>query len=59
MAKKVPNAPSRGIWLAGLISGGLGILSHFGYIAELYEYNYWLLLAGFALLAAGTSFRDV
>ena len=58
-AKRIPNAPGRGVWLAGWIFGGLGILAHFGYIAELYDYNFWLLLTGFGLLAMGTSFKDV
>jgi len=58
MARKTPNAPTKGIWLAGLIIGGLGILTHFVHIDQVSEYNYWLLLIGFALLAIGTSFRN-
>lgn len=58
MARKVPNSPSRGLWIAALIIGGLGILAHFTHINELSKYNYWMLLIGYGLLVIGTSFRN-
>lgn len=57
MARKIPNAPTKGVWLVGIIIGLLGILAHFVHIDQVSEYNYWMLLIGFALLAIGTSFR--
>lgn len=59
MAKKLPNSPSRSIWIAALIIGGLGILGHYGIIKELYAYDYTMTLVGFGLLAIGTSFRNI
>ena len=62
MARRVytaPNAPSRGLWIAALVIGGLGILAHFADIKELSAYNYWMLLVGFVLLVIGTSSRGV
>lgn len=56
-ATQVPNAPSRGIYIASLIIGGLGILAHFVYIKELTEVNYWMLLIAYVLLVIGTSSR--
>lgn len=57
MARRLPNAPNRTLWLIALIVGGLGILAHFVQIPELSKYNYWMLLIGFALLVFGTSTR--
>lgn len=54
-----PNAPSRGIWIAALLIGGLGILAHFVDMNELSKYNYWMLLIGYVLLVIGTSARGV
>ncbi len=54
-----PSAPGTNLWFAALIIGGLGILAHFVPMGELSRYNYWLLLIGFFLLVAGTSYRRV
>jgi hypothetical protein len=54
-----PSAPSKGIWLAALIIGCLGILAHFTYIETLSQYNYLMLLIGYALLLLGTAFRGI
>lgn len=35
MARRIPNAPSRGIWLTAIIIGTVGILSHFGILSDL------------------------
>ncbi len=52
-----PAAPSKLIWILGLIVGILGILVHFIHVEDLSAYDFWLLLAGFTLLAVGTSYR--
>ena len=59
MARKTPNAPSRGIWLIALIIGGLGILGRFLYIPEISGATWWLVAVGFVLLALGTSSRGI
>ena len=53
-----PSAPSKYVWIFGLILGILGIAAHFISLDILSEYNYPLLLAGFILLASGTTFRE-
>jgi len=52
-----PVTPSKMVWSVGLVCGILGILGHFARIELLFNYSYWLLLAGFVILAIGTSFR--
>lgn len=54
-----PSAPSKYVWIFGLILGILGIIGHFVNVDFLTEYNYPLLIAGFVLLAAGTTFREL
>ncbi len=54
-----PSAPVQGLWLAAVIIGGLGVLSHFARMGELSAYSFWLLLLGFFLLVIGTSYRRV
>ena len=55
----LPSAPSKFVWIIGLILGILGIIGHFVSVDFLTTYNYWLLLAGFVLLALGTTFREI
>jgi len=55
----MPSAPTKNLWLAAVIIGGLGVLTHFVPVAGLSLYNYWLLLIGFFLLVVGTSYRQV
>ena len=55
----LPNAPSKNLWLAAIIIGLLGVLTHFVPVAGLSMYNYWMLLLGFFLLVAGTSYRKI
>lgn len=52
-----PVAPSNLVWTVGLICGIVGILGRFARVELLFAYSYWLLLAGFVLLAIGTSFK--
>jgi len=47
------------VWIFGLILGILGIIGHFVNVDYLTEYNYPLLIAGFVLLAAGTTFKEL
>jgi hypothetical protein len=56
---KAPSAPKKITWIVGLISGILGIIGHYAHVQILSEYNYTLLLVGFLVLAAGTTFREV
>jgi hypothetical protein len=58
-AAEVPNKPTRGIWTAALIIGGLGILARFVPMDALSAYNWWLLLIGYVLLVVGTTSRGV
>ncbi len=56
---KAPNSPNKITWLIGLVLGGLGIIGHYAHVQILSEYNYLLLLVGFLVLAAGTTFREI
>jgi hypothetical protein len=53
------SAPTKYVWVLGLILGLLGIIGHFIKIPFVTEYNYILLLIGFTLLALGTMFKGV
>ncbi len=61
MASKtfLPSAPNKGLWIAAIIIGLLGILVHFVPVDGLSKYNFELLLVGFILLAIGTTYRKV
>jgi hypothetical protein len=59
MANSSPSAPKRITWIIGLVCGVLGIIGHYANVSVLTEYNYVLLLAGFILLAIGTTFREL
>lgn len=54
-----PSAPKKITWIIGLILGILGIIGHYTQIDFLTEHNYVLLLAGFIVLAIGTSFKGI
>jgi hypothetical protein len=54
-----PSAPSQLIWILGMLLGILGIIGHFTSVDFLTTYNYWLLFAGFVLLALGTTFKTM
>jgi hypothetical protein len=55
----LPSAPSRFVWIIGLILGIIGIIGHFVTVDFLTTYNYWFLFAGFVLLALGTTFKEI
>jgi len=54
-----PSSPKKITWIIGIVAGLLGIIGHYAHVQVLSEYNYVLLLAGFLVLAAGTTFRDL
>ncbi len=56
---KNPSAPKKITWIIGLILGILGIIGHYARIDFLTEHNYILLLAGFIVLAVGTTFKGL
>ncbi|MGF1637836.1 MAG: hypothetical protein ACFCUU_12235 [Cyclobacteriaceae bacterium] len=56
---KNPSVPKKITWAIGLISGILGIIGHYVHIEILSEYNYFLLLVGFIVLAIGTTFKGI
>lgn len=56
---KVPSSPKKITWIIGLVSGVLGIIGHYTYVEILTEYNYILLLGGFLVLLAGTTFKEI
>jgi hypothetical protein len=55
----MPFAPKQLTWLLGLALGICGIVGHFTHVNILHQYNYLLLLSGFIVLAAGTTFRGL
>jgi len=54
-----PSSPKKITWTIGLVSGILGIIGHYVQVDILSEYNYVLLLTGFIVLAAGTTFKEL
>lgn len=54
---KNPSAPKKITWVIGLVCGILGIIGHYAQVEILTEHNYLLLLAGFIVLAIGTTLR--
>ena len=54
-----PSAPKTIIWLIAIIVGIVGIIGYFVSIDFVTEYNYLLVVAGFGLLAIGTTFKGV
>ena len=56
---KNPSAPTKVVWIIGLLCGILGIVGHYFQVDFLTEYNYILLMIGFIALAIGTTFKGV
>jgi len=54
-----PSSPLKITWVIGLLLGLLGIIGHYAQVEMLTEHNYLLLLAGFIILALGTSFKGI
>lgn len=55
---RAPSSPKKITWIIGLICGIAGIIGHYAHVKILTENNYVLLLVGFLVLAAGTTFRE-
>ena len=48
---KMKLSSSTGLaWVIGLILGVLGLLGHFGTVASLSSYSFWLVVAGLAVM---------
>lgn len=54
-----PSSPKKITWALGLVLGILGIIGHYVHVDMLSEYSFVLLLAGFIILAAGTTFKEL
>jgi hypothetical protein len=59
MNMSAPSSPKKITWIIGLLAGLLGIIGHFAQVQILSEHNYILLLAGFIVLAVGTTFKEL
>jgi len=53
------SAPMVVTWWIAVILGVLGLLGHFGTIAVLSQYSFWLVAAGFILLALATLLKNL
>jgi hypothetical protein len=56
---KAPSSPKQITWIIGLVTGFAGIIGHFTNVPLATEYSFPLLLIGFLVLAAGTTFKDI
>ena len=54
-----PSPPTKVIWLIGLIAGILGIVGHYVDIPQVSDYSFYLVMAGFVLLALGTTLKGL
>ena len=54
-----PSAPKSTIWALALILGILGIVANYQHVPYVSDYDYYFLVAGFVLLALGTSFKGI
>ncbi len=54
-----PSAPKKLIWAIALILGIIGIIGHFVSIDFISQNQFWFVVAGFVLLAIGTTFKGV
>jgi hypothetical protein len=46
-------------WWIGLILGVLALLGHFGTIAALAKYDFWLAIVGLALMLVATLIKNL
>ena len=54
------SAPSQVVWIIAVILGALGILASLGVVgAPIAAYAFWLVVAGWALLAIATLMRNM
>ena len=54
-----PSAPTKIIWLLGLIAGILGIVGKYVQISHVSANSFYLIMGGFILLALGTTFKGL
>ena len=54
-----PSPPTKVIYILGMLLGILGIVSHYTHIKHVSPHSFYLILAGFVLLALGTTFKDL
>jgi len=53
------TAPKNVTWWIAVILGVLGVLGQVGVLSFVAAYAFWLVFAGFVLLALGTFFKDL
>ncbi len=53
------SAPKVITWWIAVALGVLGLLGHFGTIASLSPYSFWLVTAGLVLLVLATLLKDL
>ncbi|MGA9191365.1 MAG: hypothetical protein WBZ24_06520 [Anaerolineales bacterium] len=53
------SAPKVITWWIAVVLGVLGLLGHFGTIAVLSQYAFWLVAAAFVLLALATLLKNL
>jgi hypothetical protein len=53
------SAPTRLVWIIAIILGVLGLLGKFVAIPFVTVYAFWLLAAGFVVLAVATALKGV
>jgi hypothetical protein len=53
------TAPKNVTWWIAVILGVLGLLGQVGVLSFVAAYAFWLVFAGFVLLALGTFFKDL
>jgi hypothetical protein len=53
------SAPKVITWWVAVILGVLGLLGHFGTIAALGQYAFWLVTAGLVLLVLATLIKEL
>lgn len=53
------SAPKVITWWIAVILGVLGLIGHFGTIAVLSQYSFWLVAVGLVLLVLATLIKDL
>ena len=53
------NAPKNITWTIAVVLGLLGLISHFVAIPQVSPYQFWLVSAGFVILALGSLLKGL
>jgi len=53
------SRPKQITWFIAVALGALGLLGHWGVVAALGEYAFWLVTAGLVILVLATLLRDL